>query len=95
MEALTIYNMFIFLWHFVVTDWKPMRKLIYTETMRKLYLSTKFPHQKIIWNYGILPNDSHNTLDISILKPFPAGQFKINNKKDHPNRFILFLTYSG
>ena len=23
------------------------------ETMRKLYLSTKFPHQEITWNYGI------------------------------------------
>ena len=28
--------------------------------------------------------------------PFPADHFKINNKKDNPNRFILFLTqYSG
>ena len=24
------------------------------ETMRRLWLSTKFPHQEIIWNYGIL-----------------------------------------
>ena len=28
--------------------------------------------------------------------PFPADHFKINNKKDNPNSFILFLThYSG
>ena len=24
--------------------------------------------------------------------PFPADYFKINNKEDNPNRFILFLT---
>ena len=31
------------------------------ETMRKLYLSTKFPHQEIRWNYGILRSDSYFT----------------------------------
>ena len=31
------------------------------ETMRKLCLSTKFPHQEIRWNYGILRSDSYFT----------------------------------
>ena len=28
------------------------------ETMQKLCLSTKFPHQEIKWNFGILSSDS-------------------------------------
>ena len=27
------------------------------ETMRKLWISTKFPHQEIRWNYGIIGSD--------------------------------------
>ena len=30
------------------------------ETIRKLYLSTKFPHHEIRWNYGILRSDYKN-----------------------------------
>ena len=27
------------------------------ETMRKLFISTKFPHQEIRWNFGILRSE--------------------------------------
>ena len=36
--------------------WKALHSGELPETMRKLYLSTKFPHQKIRWNYGIFRN---------------------------------------
>ena len=34
----------------------------FPKTKRKLCLSSKFPHQEIRWNYGILRNESQMTL---------------------------------
>ena len=34
-----------------------------TETMRKLCLSTKFPHHEIMWNYGILRSAPHSVIE--------------------------------
>ena len=34
------------------------------ETMQKLCLSTKFPHQEIRWNYGIFCNGSSDQMNI-------------------------------
>ena len=39
---------------------------IYFETMQKMCLSTKFPHQEIKWNYGILCSVSNKNINNNI-----------------------------
>ena len=39
-----------------------------SETMRKLCLSSKFPHQEIRWNYGILRNGTYRFTEFYFIK---------------------------
>ena len=51
-----------------------------TETMRKLCLSTKFPHHEIMWNYGILRSGNlvklryfYVVMDTNIIRTLPIN----------------------
>ena len=52
------------------------------ETMRKLCLSTKFPHQKIRWNYSILPSVNYCSYILTFFN-FPGFFFN----------FIIFISF--
>ena len=50
------------------------------ETLRKLFVSTKLPHQEIRWNLGILRSVAVYLMPISISSIFEELQGKINSK---------------
>ena len=64
------------------------------ETMQKLCLSTKFPHQAISWNYGILGSDSNGFRISQNVNSFASVQkYRLKNHKKHCNRTSNFKFY--